>query len=385
MRTTFGVAIATYNGRQYIESQLESICRQTAPPQLISISDDCSTDGTFEYLVEFRRRSRIPVVLSANAKRLGVIDNFLVAFRQCQTDYIAYCDQDDVWHEDKLATCRDILDRRRFALLLHKSETVDEHLRPLGSSSPFNVPSGTYTFPHFPDRLWGFGHQMIFSKVVFEALTRIMKSVTPQMSAVGLSFDRALLVAAGSVGDIYFLNKALMQFRRHAGSVSPAGKPVKDKDADRCRDDRKLQVKRTLQTVNGLLAEIETDDFARRLSSLSGSRYIEHLLILRQRYEQRSVLYDSSSFGARIRAYGTLLSTRSYGSARRNQLSARQLVLDSWRAIRGDPGRSPSVPGRLELWLERYARLRVPSRSARFNIRLAASRIPGRRSTGTAK
>src|SRR5438034_11669775 len=108
MNKTIGVAIATFNGVRYIEEQLNSICSQTVKPNLISISDDGSTDGTVAALEVFRRRSKIPVVLNTNTKRVGVVENFMRAFNQCDTDYISYSDQDDVWHPNKVASYSEI-------------------------------------------------------------------------------------------------------------------------------------------------------------------------------------------------------------------------------------------------------------------------------------
>src|SRR5882724_5630099 len=111
MIPTISVAIATYNGAKYIDEQLQSIAAQTSPPDCICICDDRSTDTTLECVERFKQRATIPVLIQSNARQLGVIENFLSAFRRCETDYIAYCDQDDVWRPDKIAICREVLQR----------------------------------------------------------------------------------------------------------------------------------------------------------------------------------------------------------------------------------------------------------------------------------
>ena len=49
------VAMATYNGAQYIEEQLESIRIQTMPVDEVRICDDGSSDDTVEVICHYIR------------------------------------------------------------------------------------------------------------------------------------------------------------------------------------------------------------------------------------------------------------------------------------------------------------------------------------------
>lgn len=97
------VAMCTYNGEAYLREQLQSIVDQSWKNLDIVIVDDCSTDGTVALLREFAAvDNRIRVF--ENPENLGFIRNFSRAIQECQADYIALADQDDVWLPDKLAT-----------------------------------------------------------------------------------------------------------------------------------------------------------------------------------------------------------------------------------------------------------------------------------------
>lgn len=335
MANTIGVAIATFNGIKYIEQQLDSICRQTVPPDVISISDDCSNDGTFEFLEGFKKRSEIPIILNSNEKQLGVIENFMVAFRHCKTDYIAYCDQDDLWHENKLSVCGTILARGDVALVFHRSAIVDSALKPLGRTAPANIRGGMYKFPHFPDNLWGFGHQMVFSRRVLEVMTHIKDASSPAVSAIGACFDHSLLVAAGSVGNIYFVDQELMKFRRHDNSVSPAGKSVAEtlaKEVD-ARRDRVFDIS---NAITGIANEVSTNTSMRPPDPDAARLYLSHLGHLAERYERRRTVYETKQHARRLQAWLELVVSNSYGSIRQNRLTARQLLLDGLRSLRGE-------------------------------------------------
>ena len=95
------IAMTTYNGSKYISEQLESILNQTITDYELIICDDCSTDNTIEIINEFQKKdSRIK--LYHNEQNLGFKKNFERAIKLCTGDYIALCDQDDVWTENHL-------------------------------------------------------------------------------------------------------------------------------------------------------------------------------------------------------------------------------------------------------------------------------------------
>lgn len=50
MQPDIEILMATYNGEEYIEQQIASIQQQTLRNWTLSISDDCSTDGTLDII-----------------------------------------------------------------------------------------------------------------------------------------------------------------------------------------------------------------------------------------------------------------------------------------------------------------------------------------------
>jgi len=108
---SISIALCTYNGALYIEEQLASIFRQTLRPLEIVVVDDCSTDATVRILRRIKKESEIPIRLYVNRRNVGVIGNFEKAVGLCRGDYVALCDQDDVWLPEKLAIfCKEMTD-----------------------------------------------------------------------------------------------------------------------------------------------------------------------------------------------------------------------------------------------------------------------------------
>lgn len=95
------IALTTYNGSTYIKDQLDSIARQTLMPLEIIIFDDASVDGTVDIIKNHLLKSIIK--LFVNQQNIGLVANFKKAVSECNpNNYIAFCDQDDIWEEEKL-------------------------------------------------------------------------------------------------------------------------------------------------------------------------------------------------------------------------------------------------------------------------------------------
>ena len=98
---TLSIALCTYNGSKFLREQLQSLANQTLLPFEVIVTDDCSTDNTISIIREFDKVLNIKTF--ANDFPLKVTKNFEKAVSLCSGDIILMCDQDDIWHPDKLA------------------------------------------------------------------------------------------------------------------------------------------------------------------------------------------------------------------------------------------------------------------------------------------
>lgn len=95
------IAMTTYNGHEYLAQQLDSILSQSYADFEVVISDDCSTDGTWNILNNYAQKdSRIKIF--KNSCNIGFIKNFERAIKLCSGDLIALADQDDIWNTNHL-------------------------------------------------------------------------------------------------------------------------------------------------------------------------------------------------------------------------------------------------------------------------------------------
>jgi glycosyltransferase involved in cell wall biosynthesis len=125
----FSVALASYNGADFIEKQLESILLQTLRPVEIVVSDDGSTDDTAEIVARVMTRASgfgvdVRWLPAEPDDEHGVTANFARACAACRQEIVALADQDDLWPEGKLARLAEEFDRRPDLELLFTDATL---------------------------------------------------------------------------------------------------------------------------------------------------------------------------------------------------------------------------------------------------------------------
>jgi hypothetical protein len=135
------VALGTHNGARYVREQLESILGQTHPIAEIVLSDDASSDGTVELVEQMIEEHQATdaatpsLIVLRNPVALGVTANFEQALTAASGDLMALCDQDDVWHPDRIARALAAFARRPGAeLAAAEARLVDDEGAPLGAT-----------------------------------------------------------------------------------------------------------------------------------------------------------------------------------------------------------------------------------------------------------
>ena len=95
------IAVATFNGAEFLEAQLETLINQTYTNLEIVICDDASTDST-RSIVEAYQKKDSRIKFFPNKENLGFNLNFERTLKHCTGEYIAISDQDDIWLLDKI-------------------------------------------------------------------------------------------------------------------------------------------------------------------------------------------------------------------------------------------------------------------------------------------
>lgn len=91
----------TYNSAKYVAETIESVLAQTYQDWEMLITDDCSTDNTWEILSEYANKdARIKIFRLDKNGGAGVARNNSI--KQAKGRFITFIDSDDLWHPNKL-------------------------------------------------------------------------------------------------------------------------------------------------------------------------------------------------------------------------------------------------------------------------------------------
>jgi len=198
------VVMCTYNGKKYIRQQLDSILTQSYPIYEIIIQDDCSTDDTWNILMEYQKSHPI-IQCYRNEQNVGVNLNFKNALLLANGEFIAISDQDDIWYDYKIKTLINLIGDNLLAFsrskVLYSNGSYGEF--------PFEFPS---TIEQCILKMIITGHSCLFNRSILDF---VEKSID-----IDISYDFAMCQAAYLKGVYIYTNDNLQIWRRHTDAVT---------------------------------------------------------------------------------------------------------------------------------------------------------------------
>jgi glycosyltransferase involved in cell wall biosynthesis len=210
---TVAILLCTHNGERFLDAQLASIAAQTHKQWTVWVSDDGSTDSTRSILEKWQAEwgaDRLQVLdgprAGSSANFLGLVCNPLIT-----AEMFAYCDQDDVWHPDKLDRATKALSslgQSDAALYLSRSRLIDAENRILGDSRLFK------RSPSFPNALVqniGGGNTMVFNRSARE----LIAAAGPHVSVVVHDWW-TYMVVSGCGGRVISDPTPSLDYRQHS-------------------------------------------------------------------------------------------------------------------------------------------------------------------------
>lgn len=135
------IIICTFNGERYIAEQLESIFSQNRKPDLISIYDDASTDGTLAVIHKIigqNAQQDIEIRIVRNDENLGYVGNFSQGIKAAKADILFLCDQDDRWQSNKIQVALDLLNKTRADLVFSDGRLIGANGEEIPGESVLN-------------------------------------------------------------------------------------------------------------------------------------------------------------------------------------------------------------------------------------------------------
>lgn len=160
------ILLCTHQGERFLVPQLDSVAAQTHADWRIRVSDDHSTDGTLEILERYRREWGDRKISLVRGPGKGFVANFLslACDPAIESEYYAFCDQDDIWDPDKLEVALDWVagvPPHVPAVYGARTRLIDEDGKDLGMSPLFPRPM---TFANAIVQSVAGGNTMVFNQ-----------------------------------------------------------------------------------------------------------------------------------------------------------------------------------------------------------------------------
>ncbi|HML69658.1 MAG TPA: glycosyltransferase [Clostridia bacterium] len=124
------ILMAIYEPRlDWLREQLESLNLQTYPNLKLIIRDDCSPTVSFKTIIQLAKEciTSFPFTISRNEKNLGSNGAFERLTEEAAGEYVAYCDQDDIWLPEKLDVLYEAIVKSEALLVCSDMHIIDEN------------------------------------------------------------------------------------------------------------------------------------------------------------------------------------------------------------------------------------------------------------------
>ena len=241
--------MCTFNGAAYLPAQWQSLVDQVQLPDEVVVFDDASTDGTWDLLQRLADEAPFLVRLHRNPVNVGFLANFEQSIATCTGDLIALCDQDDIWHCEKLAAAQAVFAARPAVMAFFSDAVLVDAL---GRDTNLRAWECVRFSGAQIDKVnRGAGRTRLVNAYTVTGATLVLRAT---LREVVLPFPPALFAPnswhahdgwiaalAASVGEIHAERRALVNYRTHSAQALGLQDPA-DTEALLERRDRQAQL-----------------------------------------------------------------------------------------------------------------------------------------------
>lgn len=209
------IVLATYNGERYLKEQLDSIIQQMLEPDELIISDDGSTDKTFDIIKSYLKDNRCVFI---QGPQKGYAQNFLYGLSKSQGDIILFSDQDDIWMNNKIEYIRNFFER-------NPNQWLVCHDMYLATNNEINNNNYSQKSFNMRKRKNGYLYNMLFNGYYgcCMGITKEFKDhIFPFPSNV-IQHDQWISIIAEFFHRASFVDEPLIVHRLHERNISHAG------------------------------------------------------------------------------------------------------------------------------------------------------------------
>lgn len=216
MEKKVAVLISSYNGEKYLKEQLDSILRQTYQNIEIVIRDDGSKDETAEIIKSYQKEH--DNIILQEGENLGFLKSFFKLLEFENADYFAFCDQDDVWLENKIELAVQALnqaDDTKPNMVFGNSDYYDETMHLIGKGENHKTFS-------FKNSLYECVAQGMTMTINNEARKTILANIPEKC----LFHDWWTYMICSGMGNVLYNDETIVKYRRLPKNATAEGQSI---------------------------------------------------------------------------------------------------------------------------------------------------------------
>lgn len=217
------VLLATYNGEKFLEEQINSLINQTYTNFDIIIRDDGSIDQTLKIIEKYEKKYPKKIInITDNIPSKKAQKNFFLllkyAFDSKKYDYYMFCDQDDVWLEDKIyLEINKLKSIKGAGLVFTDLMVVNEYKETISNSF--------MTYSKLPNRSLSINELLIQNNMPGCTMAfndDLVKHIN--LESINLMHDWHIAIVAALFGKTLFIDKPTILYRQHNNNTLGATK-----------------------------------------------------------------------------------------------------------------------------------------------------------------
>jgi glycosyltransferase involved in cell wall biosynthesis len=212
---SISIALAVYNGEKYLEELLKSLEEQTVKPRELIVIDDCSSDASLKIINDFQFSFEKKIF--SNKENRGPVYTFKKLNGLCQGDFIAFCDQDDIWLPKKLeyslARIKQV-ENNIPGVVFSDLSMINEEGKLVQNSfwKQMAIEPNKFSLTH-----------ILFGNIITGCTALINKSMANELLKMPLNvmmYDHWIALIAYTFGKFFFIEEPTVLFRTHRQNVT---------------------------------------------------------------------------------------------------------------------------------------------------------------------
>jgi len=216
MTAQIDILLATYNSADFLAQTIDSVLQQDSTDWRLLISDGGSTDATLEIVDQYAKQQPEKIILIPSESPLSARENFSALLDKSSSDYVMFCDHDDIWLPSKISQTWAAMKHAQQQygpqtplLVFTDSKVADQNCNILSNSnlSYQNLNSERLNLNQLLLQNVPSGCTMMINR----ALVDLSRPIPPQAAM----HDHWVSLVAAAFGKIIFLDEPTLLYRQH--------------------------------------------------------------------------------------------------------------------------------------------------------------------------